>query len=229
VPPGGTFGVNHAAGRGADFDSTAVFTFFSSAFSQYREPLNEEGQMKIAASVVRKHRATVLDRVRQVRAILDAPAPGETPPPGKDWKRTRYDLAMARKVSGEPGKLTYEVIAEETYPLEVFPYWGNANLGATIWTFTVRQDGDGGWWIADFSHPDVRAAYRYGHGCQVTDPTLLPSHSPSRHRAPPRARARGSAIGRCCPAAHGTRSASSTTVPACRRRLTYQQLDDPHN
>ncbi|MEV0267535.1 hypothetical protein AB0H43_02040 [Hamadaea sp. NPDC050747] len=140
--------------------------------------------MKIGASVDRKQRAAVLDRVRQVRAVLDAPVPGETPPPGKEWQRTRYDLAMAGKVSAEPGRLVYEVIAEETYPLDVFPYWGNANLGVTLWTFTVRQDGDGGWWIADFSHPDVCAAYRYGHSCQVTDPSLLPSRGPSPTPSP---------------------------------------------
>ncbi|MCP2325660.1 hypothetical protein HDA40_004167 [Hamadaea flava] len=175
-----TYAVNHSAGKGAAFDSSAVFAFFSSAFSQYREPLTEEGEMKIGASVRRKSRSAVLDRVRQVRAVLDAPVPGETPPPGKDWQRTRYNLAMASKVPGEPGKLTYEVIAEETYPVDAFPYWGNAKLGVTLWTFTVRQDGEGRWWVADFIHPDVCAAYRYGHGCQVTDPRLLPSgQSPS--------------------------------------------------
>ncbi|NUT33406.1 MAG: hypothetical protein HOV79_10055 [Hamadaea sp.] len=166
--------MNHAAGKGQQFDSAAASAFFLSAFSQYREDLGEEGQMKILESVQRKHRDAVLHRVRAVRAVLDAPVPGETPPAGQDWNRSRYDLAMSRQLSNREGTITYEVVGEQTYPIDRWPWQGNARTRGKPWTFTVRQDDDGGWWLVDFTHPDICAAYRHGYGCQVTDPSQLP-------------------------------------------------------
>jgi len=179
-----TYLVNHGAGKGEPFGEAAANAFFLAAFSRYRQGLSDEGELKILASVERKRRDTVRERVRAARTVLDAPLQGETPPPGQNWNRTRFDLEMTSKLPGSPGAVVYEVVAEETYPIDHWPWQGSARLGGHPWTFTVRQDSAGGWWLVDFTHPDICAAYRRGYGCEVKDPSILPSSSPSTEPSP---------------------------------------------